>query len=155
VDQLSHEEFAEAIRPLFESAPLLTTALFGERPFSSWQELISRAELLTQSMPFDEQVGVLAAHPRIGTHPAALSALSSREQGSEDPQWVYDQLAHLNQEYEGRFGFRFVVFVNKRPKSEILEVLRGRLNNSPEEELATGLRDMFRIARDRLCSLTT
>jgi 2-oxo-4-hydroxy-4-carboxy--5-ureidoimidazoline (OHCU) decarboxylase len=45
--------------------------------------------------------------------------------------------------------------VNKRPKIEVLEELRARLNNSPEIELATGLRDLFRIARDRLRSLTS
>ena len=42
-----------------------------------------------------------------------------------------------------------MVFVNGRPKSEILEVLRERLENSPEEELETGLRELVAIARDR------
>ena len=35
----------------------------------------------------------------------------------------------LNAEYEERFGFRFVVFVNRRPKSEILDVLRERADD--------------------------
>lgn len=107
-------------------------------------------------MEFEEQAQVLSAHPRIGANPSSLSTLSSREQGrQEEPQWVYDELAKLNDEYERRFGFRFVVFVNKRPRSEILKVLQQRLTNTRDAELATGIRDMFLIARDRLCSLET
>jgi 2-oxo-4-hydroxy-4-carboxy--5-ureidoimidazoline (OHCU) decarboxylase len=43
--------------------------------------------------------------------------------------------------------------VNRRPRSAIRDVLRARLGNSREQELATGLREMFAIARDRLATL--
>ena len=59
------------------------------------------------------------------------------------------ELAYLNQVYEEKFGFRFVVFVNGRPKSEILTVLQERLDRSRDEELETGLRELVAIARDR------
>ena len=61
-------------------------------------------------------------------------------------------VAELNEAYEQRFGFRFVVFVNKRAKAEIVNVLRRRLGNNREQELRSGLRDMFLIARDRYAS---
>ena len=154
LDQLSQAEFADAVRPLFESAPPLTEALYAARPFTSYEALIDTAETLTQSMDITKQVDVLSAHPRIGANRATLSALSAREQGADEPQWIYDELTRRNDEYERRFGFRFVVFVNRRPKSEILKVLEERLNNSRDVELTTGIRDMFLIARDRLCSLT-
>ena len=59
------------------------------------------------------------------------------------------ELAELNDEYERRFGFEFVVFVNGRTRAELLPVLRERLGRSREEELETGLRDLCAIARDR------
>ena len=59
------------------------------------------------------------------------------------------ELERLNDEYERRFGFRFVVFVNRRPRSAIVEVLRQRLSNSREVELATGLEAIVAIAEDR------
>ncbi len=62
---------------------------------------------------------------------------------------MLDELARLNAEYEGKFGFRFVVFVNRRPKSEILDVLRQRIGRTREEELDTGCRELVAIARDR------
>ena len=62
-------------------------------------------------------------------------------------------MAELNRAYEERFGFRFVVFVNRRPKSAILEVLRERLGNPRSRELRTALDEMLAIARDRLQSM--
>ncbi len=59
------------------------------------------------------------------------------------------ELARLNAEYEERFGFRFVVFVNRRPKAEILEVLRERIDNPREQELDTAVGELVAIAEDR------
>ena len=59
------------------------------------------------------------------------------------------ELAYLNQVYEEKFGFRFVVFVNGRPKTEILDVLRARLERTREEELDTAVEELVAIAEDR------
>jgi 2-oxo-4-hydroxy-4-carboxy--5-ureidoimidazoline (OHCU) decarboxylase len=63
---------------------------------------------------------------------------------------VQTELAYLNQVYEEKFGFRFVVFVNRRSKAEILEVLGERLERTREEELEAALGELVAIARDRL-----
>jgi hypothetical protein len=44
---------------------------------------------------------------------------------------------------------RFVVFVNRRPKREILEVLRARIDRPTDEELETALGELVAIAEDR------
>jgi OHCU decarboxylase len=154
------DAFADGVKPLFETAPPLARALYAARPYASYAVLIDTAESLARSMPLQEQVAVLSAHPRIGASPATLSAASSREQASSaesgmDPgelRTLYTELADLNDAYEQRFGFRFVVFVNGRSKSEIVGVLRDRLERTRDEELETGLRDMFLIARARLAT---
>jgi 2-oxo-4-hydroxy-4-carboxy--5-ureidoimidazoline (OHCU) decarboxylase len=88
----------------------------------------------------DEKAEALAAHPRIGE--------PSDEQRGAEPE-VLAELAELNRAYEERFGFRFVVFVNRRSRAEILPALRERLARTREEELDTGLRELVAIARDR------
>jgi OHCU decarboxylase len=147
--------------PLFEAAAPMARALWNERPFASYPQLVDRAEALAQAMSFEDQVAVLDAHPRIGESAATLSVLSYREQGhaagsaldAGERDSVFARLAELNAVYEQRFGFRFVVFVNRRPKAEIVKVLDRRLTRSREAEVTTGLRELFAIARDRLCSL--
>jgi len=94
-----------------------------------------------------EKLEALNAHPAIGA--GGLSARSAAEQGADSEPAVATELAHLNDLYEERFGFRFVVFVNRRPKAEILEVLRERLERPREEELETALSELVLIARDR------
>ena len=94
-----------------------------------------------------EKLEALDAHPAIGA--GGLSARSAAEQGAEAEPAVAAELARLNEVYEERFGFRFVVFVNRRPKAEILEVLRERLERPRDEELETALSELVAIARDR------
>ena len=97
-----------------------------------------------------EQIAVLDAHPRVGADPASLSLSSRREQGEATDAATLRELAELNDAYERKFGFRFVVFVAGRPKREIVPVLRARLANTRETELRIGLDEFFAIALDRL-----
>jgi 2-oxo-4-hydroxy-4-carboxy-5-ureidoimidazoline decarboxylase len=156
---LPEAEFARALRPLFETAPPLAAALYAARPFASYAGLLDRAETLAMRMPRAQQIEVVNAHPRIGDNAQAVSELSYREQGyaleaGQDLAQVYARLAELNLAYEQRFGFRFVVFVNGRPKAAIVDVLEQRLHGAPEAELGRALTEMLAIARDRLRSLT-
>jgi OHCU decarboxylase len=157
LNALPRDGFVEAVKPLFEAATPLADALSLRRPFSSYEQLIDIAEQVTASLAEPSRIDIVNAHPRIGASAAVLrqtSHLSSVEQGAEDPA-VDAALADLNATYEQRFGFRFVVFVNRRPRSAILEVLRQRLDNARDRELQTATAEMFLIARDRLRTLTS
>ncbi|HEX6761213.1 MAG TPA: 2-oxo-4-hydroxy-4-carboxy-5-ureidoimidazoline decarboxylase [Gaiellaceae bacterium] len=136
--QLSADELAE----LFEGRTTLVEQLAAvEYP-------LARARTVAARLSPDEQRKVLDAHPRIGVN-GGLSARSAAEQGTDDDPEVLRELAELNREYEERFGFRFVVFVNRRPRREILPILRERLARTSDEELATGVDELVQIAIDR------
>ena len=139
--QLTADELAE----LFEGR-----TRFVERLAAEGDPLV-RARTLVRELPADEKREILDAHPAIGQR-AGLSARSAAEQGADDDPAVLADLARLNAEYETRHGFRFVVFVNRRPKAEILEVLKSRLDNPTEQELETALGELVAIAEDRWCS---
>ena len=62
---------------------------------------------------------------------------------------MLEELARLNEAYEKRFGFEFVVFVSGRTRAELVPVLRERLERERAEELETGLRELCAIARNR------
>jgi len=135
--QLSFDELAE----LFEGRTRLVEVL-AER-----EDPLGSAEDAVAELSEAEKANALNAHPAIGaTH---LSERSAVEQGGQSDPVVMTELAYLNQVYEEKFGFRFVVFVAGRPKAEILEVLRERLERTREEELETGLAELVAIARDR------
>ena len=99
-------------------------------------------------LPLEERREVLDAHPAIGQR-TGLSARSAAEQGAAGDPEVLGELERLNTEYERRHGFRFVVFVNRRPKDQILEVLRERIDRPTDDELETALDELVAIAVDR------
>jgi 2-oxo-4-hydroxy-4-carboxy--5-ureidoimidazoline (OHCU) decarboxylase len=120
---------------------------FVERLAEREDPLGPAADEVTADLTEEEKVEALNSHPAIGAR--NLSARSAVEQGVEADATTLTELTYLNQVYEEKFGFRFVVFVNRRPKSEILPVLHERLERTREEELETGMRELIAIARDR------
>ena len=135
--QLTVNELAE----LFEGRTRLVEKL------ASRDDPLAAAYDVIAELSEGEKREALAAHPAIGA--SSLSARSAAEQGADDDPETLDALRRLNAEYEQRFGFRFVVFVNRRPKSEIVPILRERLGRTPEQELDTALHELVAIAKDR------
>ena len=132
--QLSAEELAE----LFEGRTRFVERLAG------LEDPLGHAREVAASLSDAEMKEVLDAHPAIGAK--ALSARSAAEQGAEE---APPELEELNRRYEAKFGFRFVVFVNRRPKGELVPILRERLERTREQELATALDELVSIAEDR------
>ena len=138
---------------LFENAGPLLERLRAEEPFASGAAMLARAREILKTLPEAEHIAVINAHPRIGERPDKVSALSFREQGYDrdtTPPEVLRRLAVLNEEYEQKFGFRFVIFVNGRSKEAIVPVLETRLRGTRDEERRTALREILAIAEDRL-----
>jgi 2-oxo-4-hydroxy-4-carboxy--5-ureidoimidazoline (OHCU) decarboxylase len=136
--QLNEEELAE----LFEGHSRFVAQL------AQLDDPLGQARKVLADAPEDEQVEALAAHPRIGQR-VNISERAAREQGSDEDPVLLAALARLNKTYEQKYGFRFVVYVDGRPRAEILSVMRQRLQNSRDEELAAGLDDLVAIALDR------
>jgi 2-oxo-4-hydroxy-4-carboxy--5-ureidoimidazoline (OHCU) decarboxylase len=139
--QLTADELAE----LFEGHTRFVERLAAE------ENPLVLARTLVHELPADEKKEILDAHPAIGAR-TGLSARSAAEQGADADPAILEELARLNAEYETRHGFRFVVFVNRRPKAEILAVLKSRLDNPTDRELETALDELVAIAEDRWCS---
>ena len=136
--KLSVEELSE----LFEGRTHLVELL------AEIDDPLARAESVLARLSEEDKVEALAAHPAIGQS-KGISARSAAEQGGDDDPCVLVELAAANMAYEKKFGFRFVVFVDRRPKTEILNVLRVRFGRTRDEELDTGCRELVAIARDR------
>jgi 2-oxo-4-hydroxy-4-carboxy--5-ureidoimidazoline (OHCU) decarboxylase len=141
VRELPRQLTAEQLAELFEGRTRFVELL------ATVEDPLGRARELASELTDDEKKDVLDAHPAIGAK--TTSARSAREQGTDDDPEVLAELARLNRAYEERFGFRFVVFVNQRPRREIVPILRERLERTRAEELQTGVDELIQIAIDR------
>ena len=135
--QLTEDELAD----LFEGRTRLVEEL------AKRDDPLGEARDVIADLSEEDKLEALNAHPAIGAK--KLSPRSAAEQGADAEPAVLTELAYLNQVYEEKFGFRFVVFVNRRPKAEILDVLRARLERTREEELDTAVEELVAIAEDR------
>lgn len=143
--ELPRQLTADELTELFEGRTRFVELLASE------EDPLASARALVHELSPEEKNEVLDAHPPIGRR-TGLSARSAAEQGADADPDVLAELARLNAEYEARHGFRFVVFVNRRSKAEILEVLRARIDNPTDEERETALDELVAIAEDRWCS---
>jgi 2-oxo-4-hydroxy-4-carboxy--5-ureidoimidazoline (OHCU) decarboxylase len=134
VRELPRQLSSAELTPLFSGRTRLVDELAART------DPLAAAEEVALALPEADQVAALATHPRIGE--------PSEEQRGAEPE-VLEELARLNDAYERRFGFAFVVFVDGRTRAELLPVLRERLERTRAEELETGLRALCEIARDR------
>ena len=143
------DEITGRLAAVFERAPGLAAAL-RHAGQDTPRAIIAKARAALEAMTEEQRVAVLNAHPRIGADAASLSLHSRREQGDAADAATLRELAELNDAYEEKFGFRFVVFVAGRSQQEIVPVLRARLANTREAELKTGLDEFLAISLARL-----
>ncbi|GAB5372105.1 hypothetical protein AAMO2058_001636800 [Amorphochlora amoebiformis] len=160
----SLEDFTKAVGVLFEPAPPLAKALFDahkNKEMKSYREIIGEAKARIAKMGPEAKLEVINAHPRIGVKDSKkLSKFSKIEQGIKDDkppsaeeQKVLDAFQELNAAYEKKFGFKFIIFVNGRPKKDLLPIGKKRMSSKRSDELSRGIQAMLDIALDRLSKI--
>ncbi|MFO1210543.1 MAG: allantoinase PuuE [Amaricoccus sp.] len=104
-----------------------------------------------------ERLGVLTAHPDLAGKLAQakrLTAESTSEQASAGLDALTDaeraRFTELNDAYQGKFGFPFIIAVRDHDKAGILAAFEARVGNDRATELATAERQVERIAQLRL-----
>jgi 2-oxo-4-hydroxy-4-carboxy-5-ureidoimidazoline decarboxylase len=160
-----------ARRALLECCAASTWAdqMAAARPYDSTQAAVQQSNAVVANLAVAELAEALAGHPRIGeragTDPGVSAATeagaaraadwSRREQAGVDADDAHTgrALADANVEYEHRFGHIYLVCASGRTGEELLALLRGRLDNAPEEEwkvVRTELRKINALRLERL-----
>lgn len=157
---LSLDAQADVLAHLFEPCPVLVSFIQKKvltSQHDSYKDLIeaTRTEL-TEFLHHEharprvskEINDIISAHPRLGPLKDKLSLHSSLEQkslaGSEEEA---QKLKLLNELYELTFpGLRFVVFVNGRPREEIMAIMTRRIKRGD-------IRQERREAFDAMCDI--
>ncbi len=108
----------------------------------------------------DERLGVLCAHPDLAGKLAAakrLTAESTAEQASAGLDALTDaeraRFTELNDAYQSKFGFPFIIAVKGLDKVQILAAFEQRITNERDTEFATACAQVERIASLRLKDL--
>lgn len=124
------------------AAPRWAEQMAAARPYASADAAIRQSGAIVASLTVTELAEALDGHPRIGERPDAgggaprTADWSRREQSGVNPgdARTAQALAEGNLEYERQFGHIYLVCASGRTGQELLAVLRGRLQNEPQDE---------------------
>ena len=134
-----------------------TEKMLAARPYNSVSHLLELEGQIWSDLGEVDYLEAFAAHPKIGASKPPDNAKNteswtSKEQAgmmSADEQTKL-KLKTENQKYAEKFGYIFIVCATGKSASEMLEMLRIRLENFPETELEIAAGEQMKITNLRL-----
>ena len=129
-------------------------AMVAARPYGALEEVYATAERAWLDAPRADVMEAMSHHPRIGELAGAGADEATEQAGaaSADDQ-IKAALAVGNHAYETRFGYIYLVCAAGKSGHELLGILRARLENDPETELAVAAGEQAKITQLRIAKL--
>lgn len=136
--------------------------MIENRPYHSELELIKKAASIWYNVcSIQDYKEAFTGHPKIGDIKslnekfANSSEWASNEQKkmSEAKAETLEELARINEEYESKFGFIFIVSASGKSASEMLAVAKLRLQHTSEDEIYVAMNEQQKITIIRLVKL--
>jgi len=156
INRMSQAAFIEVCGSVFEHTPAIATHAWSKRPFADIHDLHQTMIDIVDQLPDEDQLALICAHPDLGSRATMAEASVNEQAGAGldrlSPQ-DYDRLQMLNNAYQARFGFPFIVAVKRHTLASIFETLEHRLNHSVEAEVQQALSEISHIAWFRLSDL--
>ena len=157
---LDRAAFVEAYGGIYEHSPWVAETVFDGGLGAGDDEagvLAGRMAQIVDAADDAAKLALLRAHPELAGRLAVsgeLTAESTAEQASAGldrctPE-EFAEFHALNERYNTRFGFPFIIAVRGLSRQDILSAFRSRADNDRETEFATALQQVHRIARLRL-----
>lgn len=152
------QDFVTALGSIFEHSPWVAERVAPLRPFAGREALQRAMCAAVADASAAEQDALIRAHPKLGARGrqrAELTRSSASEQrragldACSDEQFA--ELLRLNELYQARFAFPFILAVRGHTPESILAAMTQRLGNDPATERATALQQIELIAGFRLC----
>jgi OHCU decarboxylase len=157
---LAKDAFVQRFGGVFEHSPWIAERAFDLELGPAHDTATGLASALTRvfrSASESERLGVLTAHPDLAGKLAAAKRLtpeSTAEQAGAGLDALTDaeraRFTELNDAYQAKFGFPFIIAVRGLDKTRILDAFEQRLANDRDQELATASAQVERIALLRL-----
>lgn len=156
INRLDRAGFVAAVGWVFEESPWVAERAWRLRPFADPSSLHDAMVRQVIEASRHEQLALLRAHPDLGAR-APMSQVSAGEQGGVGldrlPPDEEARLQSTNARYRERFGFPFLFAVKGSTPSAIRAALESRIDATWDDEFATALQQVFRIAGFRLQDL--
>jgi 2-oxo-4-hydroxy-4-carboxy-5-ureidoimidazoline decarboxylase len=156
LNQMSQEEFVAVLGAVFEDTPAIAQKAWSKRPFTDVAQLHQSTIAVVKALNAEEQLTLIKAHPDLGSK-VKMAQASVKEQAGVGLDRLTpdtsDRFLALNQAYQEKFGFPFIIAVKNLTVSDILDAFERRLLNPPLVEQQQALTEIFAIALSRLSGI--
>jgi 2-oxo-4-hydroxy-4-carboxy-5-ureidoimidazoline decarboxylase len=160
LNKASQGEFVAALGGIFEHSPWIAETVATQRPFPSLGALYDAMKKAVNASGDDRKLALIKVHPDLAGKAAQAGTMtdeSKSEQGSIGLDRLspaeFQRFQTLNAAYAEKFHFPFIACVRRHTKESIFEAFETRLKNDRQQEYATALMEIFRIAGLRLDQL--
>src|SRR5204863_9006954 len=92
-------------------------------------------------------------HPKIGHSKGSRWSRQEQSKAKEADDDTRRQLQQLNQRYQRRFAYIYIVCATGKSAEEMLDMLKKRLKNAPAKELRIAAIEQVKITHIRLNKL--
>jgi OHCU decarboxylase len=160
INAADRDTFVALLGWVFEGSPWVAAGAWAGRPFADRTALHRALCAVMWAAPVAQQIALIQAHPDLVGRAARAGTLtpeSTREQAAAgldrltpDEQATF---AQYNARYWDTFGFPFVICARENKKESILAGFAARLEHSRQEEIATALTEIGKIAWLRLADV--
>lgn len=124
--------------------------MIESRPYQDLPSLQQCGEKLWWSLKESDWLEAFASHPKIGEKSAAKWSAAEQSGMSDATKTTAALIASMNEDYERKFGWIFIVYATGKSASEMQRILQGRLQNSRESELPIAAAEQVKITNLRL-----
>jgi len=152
--------FVSIFGSVYEQSSWVAEAAWLHRPFTSLDGLHGVMDSIVQGAGQSRQMTLIRAHPELAGRLAGsgqLTAESRSEQAQAGltslPENLTKRMLELNDRYQKKFGFPFIICARLNNVPTILQAMEDRLTNGSETEFKTALREISKIARLRLADI--
>ena len=157
---MDESTFVSIFGSVYEHSSWVAEAAWQHRPFASLDGLHGVMDRIVQGAGQSRQITLIKAHPELAGRLAGSGQLTA-ESRSEQAQAGLSSLSEnlnkrmleLNESYQKKFGFPFIICARLNNVATILQAMENRLTNSGETEFKTALQEISKIARLRLADI--
>ena len=157
----SRADFIAALADIYEHSPWVAEAVHGQRPFADLDALARAMAEAVAASTVDAKMTLIQAHPQLAGKAAVAGQLTTASAGEQRGAGLdrcspeeFAEITQLNDAYQARFGFPFIIAVKGHTRASIIEAMRQRLSNECDAERDEALRQIDAIAGFRLAALT-
>jgi 2-oxo-4-hydroxy-4-carboxy-5-ureidoimidazoline decarboxylase len=153
--ELNVADHAQARQALLRccGSDLWTKRMLDSRPFSGSGHLHATAEAIWRELGCDDWLQAFSTHPKVGERNNNTWSAQEQRGMAEAPIEAAENMARLNEQYEAKFGWIYIVCATGKSASQMLADLTQRLSNTPEAELPLAAAEQEKIMHLRLDKL--